>query len=127
MEWQGTAARVAFHSPYLLLFDSRFVEVRHIDTGRLVQIITGNDIVCTCDGRALVGQPLPIPAPLNGATYEADLAKPRVHVTMTSIQAGHSRSGDTSPSGNPGQCIFELATSQPQLGGHAGTQEQSTS
>ncbi|KAE9397959.1 citron-like protein, partial [Gymnopus androsaceus JB14] len=46
VEWEGTAERVALHAPYVLLFDSRFIEVRHLETGRLVQIIPGNDIRC---------------------------------------------------------------------------------
>ncbi|KAF7375787.1 hypothetical protein MSAN_00468400 [Mycena sanguinolenta] len=48
----GTAQRVAFHAPYILLFDTRFIEVRDIETGRLAQIIPGNDMHCLCDGSA---------------------------------------------------------------------------
>jgi len=51
IEWEGTAERVAFHHPYILLFDSRFIEIRHVTTGRLAQIISGTDIRCTWDGR----------------------------------------------------------------------------
>ncbi|KAE9397961.1 hypothetical protein BT96DRAFT_940494 [Gymnopus androsaceus JB14] len=53
IEWEGTAERVALHAPYVLLFDSRFIEVRHLETGRLAQIIPGNDIRCTWDGRGI--------------------------------------------------------------------------
>lgn len=51
VEWEGTAERVAFHPPYILLFDSRFIEIRHVETGRLVQIIPGSDVRCIWDGR----------------------------------------------------------------------------
>ncbi|KAJ6477474.1 CNH domain-containing protein [Mycena vulgaris] len=51
IEWEGTAERVAFHAPYILLFDSRFIEVRDVETGRLAQIIPGNDMHCLWDGR----------------------------------------------------------------------------
>lgn len=51
IEWEGTAERVAVHHPYVLLFDSRFIEVRHLETGRLVQIIPGNNMRCIWDGR----------------------------------------------------------------------------
>ncbi|KIK53901.1 hypothetical protein GYMLUDRAFT_232486 [Collybiopsis luxurians FD-317 M1] len=51
IDWEGNAERVAVHAPYVLLFNSRFIEVRHLETGRLVQIIPGNDIRCTWDGR----------------------------------------------------------------------------
>ncbi|KAG5653612.1 hypothetical protein H0H81_011984 [Sphagnurus paluster] len=53
VEWEGTAERVAVHLPYVLIFDSRFIEVRDIDTGRLVQIIPGNDVRCIWDGRGV--------------------------------------------------------------------------
>jgi hypothetical protein len=46
IEWEGTAEHVASHLPYVLIFDSRFIEVRHIKTGRLCQIIPGNDLRC---------------------------------------------------------------------------------
>ncbi|KAJ7780243.1 Dbl-like domain-containing protein [Mycena maculata] len=51
VEWEGNAERVAFHAPYILLFDSRFIEVRDVETGRLAQIIPGNDMHCLWDGR----------------------------------------------------------------------------
>ncbi|KAF8202439.1 CNH domain-containing protein [Pholiota molesta] len=57
IEWEGTAERVAFHAPYILLFDSRFIEIRHIATGRLAQIIPGNEIRCTWDGRGVSVNP----------------------------------------------------------------------
>ncbi|KAJ4489046.1 CNH domain-containing protein [Lentinula lateritia] len=53
IEWEGTAERVAVHAPYVLLFDSRFIEIRHLETGRLAQIIPGNDIRCIWDGRGV--------------------------------------------------------------------------
>lgn len=36
----------ALHYPYVLAFEPNFVEVRHVDTGNLVQIITGANIRC---------------------------------------------------------------------------------
>ncbi|KAJ7772980.1 hypothetical protein DFH07DRAFT_148774 [Mycena maculata] len=51
IEWEGNAERVAFHAPYILLFDNRFIEVRHVETGRLAQIIPGNNVHCSWDGR----------------------------------------------------------------------------
>ncbi|KAJ7126687.1 hypothetical protein C8R44DRAFT_532223, partial [Mycena epipterygia] len=50
IEWEGNAEKAALHSPYILLFDSRFVEIRNIETGRLVQIIPGIDVRCLWDG-----------------------------------------------------------------------------
>ncbi|KAJ6488832.1 hypothetical protein C8R45DRAFT_777831, partial [Mycena sanguinolenta] len=40
------AKQVAFHAPYILLFNSRFIEVRDVDTARLAQIIPGDDLHC---------------------------------------------------------------------------------
>lgn len=53
IEWEGTVDRVALHAPYILLFNPHFIEIRHLETGRLAQIIPGNDIRCTWDGRGI--------------------------------------------------------------------------
>ncbi|TFK71669.1 hypothetical protein BDN72DRAFT_957951 [Pluteus cervinus] len=53
IEWENTVERVALHPPYVLLFNSRFIEIRHIATGRLAQIIPGHDIRCIWDGRGV--------------------------------------------------------------------------
>ncbi|THU79489.1 hypothetical protein K435DRAFT_937938 [Dendrothele bispora CBS 962.96] len=50
LEWDATANSVAFRDPYILLFDTRFIEVRQIQTGRLIQIIPGENFNCLWDG-----------------------------------------------------------------------------
>ncbi|KAJ6488823.1 CNH domain-containing protein [Mycena sanguinolenta] len=50
VEWQETAKQVAFHAPYILLFNSRFIEVRDVHTARLAQIIPGDDMHCIWGG-----------------------------------------------------------------------------
>lgn len=35
---------IAFHNPYILAFDAAFIEVRHADTGAIVQIIRGDSM-----------------------------------------------------------------------------------
>lgn len=47
VEWEGTPENIVFHPPYLLLISPSFIEVRHIDTAKLLQIYTGVDIRCT--------------------------------------------------------------------------------
>lgn len=47
IEWEGHPESVAFHPPYLLLISAPFVEIRHIDTAKLLQIYTGSDIRLT--------------------------------------------------------------------------------
>lgn len=92
IEWEGTAERVAMHWPYILLFDSRFMEVRHVSTGLLAQIIPGNEIRCIWDGR---GASSGSSATGEGFSQPMNL-EPRIHAVMsvpepnTHGQVGHS-------------------------------------
>lgn len=54
IEWEGKADHVAFYTPYILLFNSTFVEIRNVNTGRLCQIIRGDGIRCTWTGKTTV-------------------------------------------------------------------------
>jgi len=56
VEWEGVAERVSYHHPYVLLFSSSFVEVRHAASGRLEQIIRGNGMRCIWEGRDCRGE-----------------------------------------------------------------------
>ena len=47
IDWEGRPDSVAFHPPYVLLVSTPFIEIRHIDTGKLLQIYTGTDIHLT--------------------------------------------------------------------------------
>ena len=60
IEWEGQADRVSYRFPYVLLFCAKFVEVRHLITGRLTQIIRADaaggvggpqTLRCLWDGR----------------------------------------------------------------------------
>ena len=89
VEWEGKAERVAWHPPYILLFGSRFIEIRHVETGRLVQIIPGNDIRCIWDGRgASQYQVTP-----DGAWDEVVSQQPKIHgvMNMEMDQAGGAK------------------------------------
>jgi len=102
IEWEGTAERVALHAPYILLFDTRFIEIRHIETGRLVQIIPGNDIRCVWDGRSLDGGAAIVAAE---GTEEHMVQEPRVHAVMNLSESV------AQPGGRPRgimQHVFEL-------------------
>ncbi|KAF9565910.1 Dbl-like domain-containing protein [Agrocybe pediades] len=83
IEWEGTAERVAFHSPYILLFDSRFIEIRHIETGRLAQIISGNEMRCIWDGRGISP---PITSRVPDPNDENDVQEAQVHFVMNSTE-----------------------------------------
>jgi hypothetical protein len=113
IEWEGTAEHVAWHPPYILIFDSRFIEVRHVETGRLCQVIAGHDLRCIWDGRG-VSMPTVAPGPgPNGAWEEAPSLEARVHGVMRADDTSQGRPG---PSGAPRgvvQHIFELIPTVP--------------
>ena len=51
VEWEiDSVERAVWHPPYILLFGERFIEIRDAETGRLVQVIPGDDIRCIWDG-----------------------------------------------------------------------------
>ncbi|KAF7732803.1 RHO1 GDP-GTP exchange protein 2 [Apophysomyces ossiformis] len=47
IDWQGEPDTFALKYPYIIAFESDFIEVRHILTGRLEQLIRGTNIRCT--------------------------------------------------------------------------------
>ncbi|KIM44432.1 hypothetical protein M413DRAFT_442414 [Hebeloma cylindrosporum] len=103
IEWEGKADRVAMHAPYVLLFDTRFIEIRHIETGRLAQIISGTEIRCVWDGRSLDGGAAVV-AP--EGSEERMYQEPRVHAVTTmgespAVQGGRPTRGIV-------QHVFEL-------------------
>ncbi|CAO3632920.1 unnamed protein product [Mucor hiemalis] len=46
IEWEGVPQSVAFYYPYVVGFDPRFIEVRHVETGELVQVLAGSHMRC---------------------------------------------------------------------------------
>ncbi|KAN0135316.1 CNH domain containing protein [Lactarius tabidus] len=106
IEWEGKAEQVAWHPPYVLIFDSRFIEVRHIETGRLCQIIPGNDLRCIWDGRG--GSAPPIASAPNGAREEAPSKEARVHGVMRAGDSVQGRAGPLGVGRGIVEHIFEL-------------------
>jgi hypothetical protein len=113
IEWEGTAERVAWHPPYVLIFDTRFIEVRTVETGRLCQIIQGEDMRAIWDGRG-TSQPPPN-FPKDGESWQDIFGlETRVHGVM--------RAPDQSPTTNGpltarrpvvAQHVFELVPTIP--------------
>ncbi|KAG6909363.1 hypothetical protein DXG01_000802 [Tephrocybe rancida] len=104
VEWEGTAERVALHTPYVMIFDTRFIEIRDLVTGRLVQIIPGNDVRCIWDGRGVS---------TNVTTTPADhiIQEAQVHAVMNATDSpGASRSKVVA------QCVVELIPTLPLTG-----------
>ncbi|CEP18798.1 hypothetical protein [Parasitella parasitica] len=50
IEWEGTPESFAFSYPYVMAFDSSFIEVRNVITGAIEQIIRGKQIRCLNNG-----------------------------------------------------------------------------
>ncbi|KAF9143302.1 RHO1 GDP-GTP exchange protein 2 [Linnemannia schmuckeri] len=46
IHWEGMPTFCALSLPYVIAFDPSFIEIRHVETGDLVQIIPGNNIRC---------------------------------------------------------------------------------
>ncbi|GAA5891836.1 hypothetical protein JCM8208_002907 [Rhodotorula glutinis] len=46
IQWEGFPTSFALHYPYVLAFEPTFIEVRHVESGSLMQIIPGNNIKC---------------------------------------------------------------------------------
>ncbi|KAH9951090.1 Dbl-like domain-containing protein [Amylocystis lapponica] len=113
IEWEGTAEHVAWHPPYVLLFDTRFIEIRHVETGRLAQIIPGNDMRCLWDGRGTTNVPNTV-APGPEGWHEGASQEPRVHGVMNSAEAVPLQpvSGPR-PSRPVAQHVFELIPTIP--------------
>ncbi|OJT06723.1 Rho1 guanine nucleotide exchange factor 1 [Trametes pubescens] len=44
--WEGSPSGFALHYPYVLAFEPTFVEIRHVETGAMSQIIQGNNLRC---------------------------------------------------------------------------------
>ncbi|CDO69776.1 hypothetical protein BN946_scf184766.g21 [Trametes cinnabarina] len=44
--WEGNPTGFALHYPYVLAFEPTFVEIRHVETGAMSQIIQGNNLRC---------------------------------------------------------------------------------
>jgi hypothetical protein len=106
IEWEGTAERVAIHWPYILLFDSRFIEVRHVSSGLLAQIIPGNEIRCIWDGRGTCAPPS-----IGSESSQQMSPDPRIHCVMAAPEpvlhgaVGRPRS--------VAQHVFELTPTMP--------------
>ncbi|KAI0742489.1 CNH-domain-containing protein [Daedaleopsis nitida] len=74
IEWEGVAVHAAWHPPYVLLFGDSFIEVRHVESGRLAQVITGHAVRCVWDGRGVVRP--------EGQDEFDDPRTPRIHAVL---------------------------------------------
>jgi hypothetical protein len=97
IEWETIPKTVAFHPPWFLLFSWNFIEIRHIHTGKLLQIITGADARCTWDGSGANSDDGPTPGP-QGYGAESATMEARIHVYVrqkVSLVAEEGKSADS--------------------------------
>jgi RHO1 GDP-GTP exchange protein 1/2 len=50
IEWELKATAFARRGPHLLLFSPGYIEVRNIDTGKLVRMVETNEVRLLCSG-----------------------------------------------------------------------------
>ncbi|WVQ82680.1 hypothetical protein IAT38_004812 [Cryptococcus sp. DSM 104549] len=104
IEWEGRPDSVAFHPPYLLLISAPFIEIRHIDTARLLHIYTGSDIRLTWDGSGGQKHPVSVNPDKHGYGQETGIQEPQIHICQ--------RDPDQKPAGRGaqpiGQVVYEL-------------------
>ncbi|KAL7421168.1 Rho guanine nucleotide exchange factor [Cryptotrichosporon argae] len=95
IEWEGQPESVVFHPPYILVVSPSFMEIRHISTCRLIQIVTGSDIRVTWEAWETSDSPGP-----KGYGDEVATREPRVHICR--------RPEDSRRTRGIGQHVFEL-------------------
>ncbi|KAI9300993.1 CNH domain-containing protein [Cunninghamella echinulata] len=44
--WEGQPQSIAFYYPYVIAFDPQFIEIRHVETGELIQTLPGVHMRC---------------------------------------------------------------------------------
>ncbi|KAI8336829.1 hypothetical protein BC941DRAFT_353736 [Chlamydoabsidia padenii] len=55
MEWVSSPQAVGFYHPYIVAFDSQMIEIRHVETGKLIQVLAGNDLQCLSTSSSIQG------------------------------------------------------------------------
>ncbi|KAI9512417.1 CNH domain-containing protein [Russula earlei] len=111
IEWGCTAEHVAWYPPYVLIFSSRSIEVRHVGTGRLCHIIRGHGLQCTWDGFQSFGAPL-VSEP-DGIWGKTPAEGAHVHGVMLVDDESQERSGLSRTVGGVAHRVFELVPTIP--------------
>lgn len=107
VEWEGTADAVAWHPPYVLIFNSHSIEARLVDTGRLCQVIRGQDLQCTWDGCRSLVRTRSAPD-LDGTWNETPAQGERVHGVMRVDDEPQGHTGLSDTAGGVKQHVFVL-------------------
>ena len=91
IHWEGNPTSFALHYPYVLAFEPSFIEVRHVGTGALHQVITGYNLRCLFAD---------VPPPSSGSNNSS--AASSSASSASSTLHGHAGMGAMSPYGRPG-------------------------
>lgn len=106
IEWKVIADHVACHPPYVLIFNAHFIEVRHIESGRLCQIINGQSLRCTWNG---YGSSIPLSRPdPDGMGEETPVLGTSVCGVMGTDDCSQGPSRPSHIAGAAVECVFEL-------------------
>jgi len=113
IHWEGFPTSFALHMPYILAFESKFVEVRHVDTGALHQVITGVNLRC-------LFADVPPQSNLSHTPSTASISSVH-HPQVTGIGAGVGPYGGfRGPGGNPAHPAHMVPQMHPPGGGPMG-------
>ncbi|PWN22962.1 CNH-domain-containing protein [Microstroma glucosiphilum] len=85
IHWEGNPSSFAYHHPYVLAFEPSFIEVRHVETGALHQVITGYNLRCLF---ADVPPPIPRSAADSAAAQAAALAQAQAQAMNPYVRPG---------------------------------------
>ncbi|WWC64424.1 uncharacterized protein I303_107034 [Kwoniella dejecticola CBS 10117] len=106
--WEGLPTAFALQYPYVIAFEPTFIEVHHVETGHLVQIIPGSNIQCLFADTppSRVNAPVPIQAN-RGLMYPPQNNGPYGRPPPQSTQSLHQQQQGYFPSqAVPGQAGF---------------------
>lgn len=112
---------LALHYPYVLAFEPTFVEVRHVETGAMTQIIQGNNLRCifseappsTMHTKVNYGNNFPGGYPLQygfdpRSSVYSDRSSSMSHSSSRSLYGGHPGNQVYSPRMQPSQGRREI-------------------
>jgi hypothetical protein len=94
--WEGIPSGFALHEPYVLAFEPAFVEIRHIETGLMSQVIQGNNLrLLFADNPPSVtngGAQYPQNAMTGGYDFNPYAQGPNMYGSRTSVHNGYGPS-----------------------------------
>jgi len=99
VRWEAKATSFAHVGAHLLLFSPEFVEIRHIQSGRIVQVIEGEDIRLLCPG-LLPGEKVTIMA-LRDGTWDVPGPKDKLVELVETRELNNNKSPAPPTSSSP--------------------------